>query len=99
MDISVKDLEEAVSIRRQIDKLQKRLASILGDAPPKPKGSLQVGRSFSPATRAKLSAAAKARWAKLGGTTGSGPARKRSSRLMKAHWVGTSDTVPPPKKR
>ena len=33
MDISVKALEEAVSLRRQIDNLERRLSSILGGAP------------------------------------------------------------------
>ena len=36
MDISVKALEEAVSIRRQIDNLERRLSSILGGAPARP---------------------------------------------------------------
>ena len=36
MDISVKALEEAVSIRRQIDNLARRLSSILGGAPARP---------------------------------------------------------------
>ncbi len=88
MDISVKQLEEATSIRRQIDNLQQRLSSILrgttprtGVAPaaraPRP---AQTGRYFSPATRAKLAAAAKARWARLRGgatTTAATPARKK----------------------
>jgi hypothetical protein len=95
MDISLKELEEAVSIRRQIDTLERRLSSILGIAP-----SLlprQGRHRMSAATRAKLSAAAKARWAKLkrtgvseargkkGGLTPAG--RKRLSQLMKARWA------------
>ena len=62
MDISVKALEEAVSIRRQIDNLERRLSSILGGAP----ASVATGgerRRMSAATRAKLAAAARARWA------------------------------------
>lgn len=103
MDISVKALEEAVSIRRQIDDLEKRLSSILGGAPasrPAVTGSTQAGRYFSPSTRAKLSAAARARWARLkggpraakststkkkGALTPAG--RKRLSELMKARWA------------
>src|SRR5438067_13653819 len=110
MDISVKQLEEATSIRRQIDNLQQRLSSILrgttprtGVAPaaraPRP---AQTGRYFSPATRAKLAAAAKARWARLRGgattttTTAATPARtkghptrarrRKLSQLMKASY-------------
>src|SRR5438034_9999311 len=80
MDISVKALEEAVSIRRQIDNLERRLSSILGGAPARPTAAptpKQAGRRyFSPSTRAKLSAAARARWAKLKGGTKPAPAKK-----------------------
>src|SRR6266487_4337466 len=103
MDTSAKALEEAISIRRQIDNLERRLSSILGGAAsptttrptttrpattrpattrpvttrpaatPRPAGR----RYFSPATRAKLAAAAKARWARLrGGATTATPAKK-----------------------
>jgi hypothetical protein len=107
MDISVKELEEATSIRRQIDNLQQRLSSILRGTPsmtgvaPAAKATrpAQTGRYFSPATRAKLAAAARARWARLrgGATTTATPARKkgaltaagrrRLSELMKARWA------------
>ena len=94
--ISLKSLEEAVSIRRQIDTLERRLSSILGASSPGP--STRGGRRrMSAATRAKLAAAAKARWArqkagikttapkKKGGITAAG--RKRLSQLMKARWA------------
>jgi hypothetical protein len=102
MDISVKALQEAVSIRRQIDDLERRLSSILRGAPPRPSGptrATQAGRYFSPSTRAKLSAAARARWARLRGGAGKpAPARKKGgaltpagrrklSELMKARWA------------
>ena len=99
MDISVKALEEAVSLRRQIDGLQRRLSSILGGAParPTPAPRQAGGRYFSPSTRAKLSAAARARWARLKGGTKPAPAkkkgaltaagRKKLSELMKARWA------------
>jgi hypothetical protein len=101
MDISVKALEEAVSIRRQIDNLERRLSSILGGAPARPTarptGTTQAGRYFSPSTRAKLAAAAKARWARLKGGTKPAPTRKKGaltpagrrklSELMKARWA------------
>src|SRR5438876_6656271 len=99
MDLSLKALEAAVSIRRQIDALERRLASVLGgtSTPLKPKSG---GRRMSAATRAKLAAAARARWAKQkasgktgrrtpagkkGGITAAG--RKRLSQLMKARWA------------
>jgi hypothetical protein len=97
MEISLKTLEEALAVRRQIDSLQKRLSAILEGSAPRPTRPTQAGRYFSPATRAKLSAAAKARWVRLQGTRkpaaarkkgGLTPAgRKRLSQLMKARWA------------
>ena len=107
MHISVKALEEAVSIRRQIDNLERRLSSILGGPPARPAGAArpakpttaptQSRRYFSPSTRAKLAAAAKARWARLKGGPKPAPARKKGaltpagrrklSELMKARWA------------
>lgn len=97
MDISVRTLQEAISIRRQIDDLQKRLSSILAGAPAKQTAPAR-GRYFSPGTRAKLAAAARARWARQRATTTAAPARKRKgqltpagrrklSQLMKARWA------------
>ena len=100
MDISFKALQEAISIRRQIDTLEKRLSSILGSRRgPGPRliRPTQAGRYFSPATRAKLSAAANARWARLRTPGKPAPAKKRGeltpagrkklSQLMKARWA------------
>ena len=97
MDISVKDLQEAISIRQQIDNLQRRLSSLLRGAPQRPTGPAAAGRYFSPATRAKLSAAARARWARTRGGGGAAPAkrkgqltpagRRKLSQLMKARWA------------
>jgi hypothetical protein len=95
MDISVKTLQEAISIRRQIDNLERRLSSILAGAPARPTAPTR-GRYFSPGTRAKLSAAAKARWARQRGTTTAAPkkkgqltaaGRRKLSQLMKARWA------------
>ena len=97
MDISVKTLQEAISIRRQIDDLEKRLSSILAGAPAKPTAPTGA-RYFSPGTRAKLAAAAKARWARQRGATTAAPTRKKKgqltpagrrklSQLMKARWA------------
>jgi hypothetical protein len=99
MNPTLKSLEEAVGIRRQIDVLERRLASLF-------RSSSSVSTSaggkqrISAATRAKLSAAAKARWAqkrsgkkmtgkatkgKKGAITPAG--RRRLSQLMKARWA------------
>jgi len=96
MDISVKTLQEAISIRQQIDNLEKRLSSLLAGAPSRPTAPTG-GRYFSPGTRAKLSAAAKARWAKKRGATTAAPrrikgqltaaGRRKLSQLMKARWA------------
>lgn len=97
--IPLKKLEEAVSIRRQIDTLEERFASLIGTAP---SGlTNRAGRrEVSAATGAKLSAAARARWAnkkgghsvtaatslrKTGGITPAG--RRRLSQLMRARWA------------
>ena len=106
MDISVKELQEAISIRHQIDNLQRRLSSLLRGAPQRPTAPTAptvAGRYFSPATRAKLAAAARARWARTRGTAGAtaaparSPARRKGqltpagrrklSQLMKARWA------------
>jgi hypothetical protein len=97
MDITVKDLQEAISIRQQIDNLQRRLSSILRGAPQREAAPTAPGRYFSPATRAKLSEAARARWAKQRSMGGSAPSkrkgqltpagRRRLSQLMKARWA------------
>src|SRR6266487_546092 len=103
MDISVKDLQEAISIRQQIDNLQRRLSSLLRGAPQRPTAptaptaAAAAGRYFSPTTRAKLAAAARARWARRRGTGGAAPAKKKGqltpagrrklSQLMKARWA------------
>jgi hypothetical protein len=96
MDISVKALQEAISIRRQVDTLEKRLSSILGGSPAS-STPRRGRRHMSAATRAKLAAAARARWAKLKAGTKPAPAkkkggitpagRKRLSQLMKARWA------------
>jgi hypothetical protein len=97
MDISLKSLEEAVGIRRQIAMLEKRLGSLLGASPATP--STRTGkRRMSAQARAKIAAAMRARWAKRkdgtaatktvkgkGGITAAG--RKRLSQLMKARWA------------
>jgi hypothetical protein len=96
MDTSLKNLEEALSIRRQINALQMRLTSLLATASPGSASKLGP-RKTSTQTRAKIAAAMRARWAKRkaasigkpavkkGGLTPAG--RKRLSQLMKARWA------------
>jgi hypothetical protein len=97
MDISLKSLEEALSIRRQIATLEKRLGSLL-EASPSTTSTRKGKRRMSAQARAKIAAAMRARWAKRkggtaaaktvkrnGGITAAG--RKRLSQLMKARWA------------
>jgi hypothetical protein len=94
--ITLKKLEEAVGIRRQMEALEKRFASIFGDS--------ETGlthkrgrRRMSPAARAKIAAAARARWAERRGESttsvktkkrGLTPAgRRKLSQMMKARWA------------
>jgi hypothetical protein len=98
MDISLDSLEKALSIRRQIETLESRLAALLGGTV-SPHTTTGKGRRRMPAaTRAKIAAAARARWAKRkAGQTVSKPAkkkggltpagRKKLSQLMKARWA------------
>jgi len=101
MDLSLRDLEEAVSIRRQMDTLQKRLANLVGGRSIAAPRAGRRGRKMSAAARAKIAAAARARWARIkgrrgaktvgkgvrrkGGLTAAG--RKKLSDMMKARWA------------
>jgi hypothetical protein len=98
MHISLSSLEEALSIRRQIDTLGKRMAALLGHAISSDSIAENGRRRMSAAARAKIAAAQRARWAKVktnqtvakptmknGGITPAG--RRRLSQLMKARWA------------
>ena len=102
MDISLKSLEEAASIRRKIETLEKRLDAILR-ASPSGSPTRRGKRRMSAQARAKIAAAMRARWAKRkgkaahvsttdrkGGITAAG--RKRLSQLMKARWAARRKT-------
>ena len=100
MDLSLEKLKQAVSLREQIHALEAKINALFGGtgqkaaAPGRRRGGR---RKMSAATRAKLSAAAKARWAK--GTFGRKPkgkkrrsgltaaGRRRLSESMKARWA------------
>jgi len=96
MDTSLKNLEEALSIRRQIDTLENQLTSLLGAAPSR-SASKAGPTKMSPQARAKIAAAMRARWAKRKRTRVGKPAQKkggltpagrtRLSQLMKARWA------------
>jgi len=90
MDVSVKQLEEAVAVRKQIDQLQSRLASLLGgsrapssvasSAPASTAGPSRRRRGgLSAAGRARIAAAARARWARAKAAANAAPSAKASS--------------------
>ncbi len=75
---SIDQLKQALIISEQIEKLQAQLASIFGGSSPAPapkaaaKATGKPGRrSMSSEAREKIAAAARARWAKVKGTTSS----------------------------
>jgi hypothetical protein len=77
LSLTSAQLKHAANLKDQISKLEKELASILGaTATPAPKKS-----KMSTAARAKISAAAKARWAKIKGAK---PAAKSVKPAAKA---------------
>jgi hypothetical protein len=103
MTISLDTLKEAISIKEQIARLEGKLNQLLGGktaavskAPAK-----KAARKMSAAARAKVSAAVKARWAKIKGasanTVAKAPAKKKGgltpegraklSAAMKARWA------------
>jgi hypothetical protein len=100
MDISLDSLEKALSLRRQIETLERKLAGLLGGTVSPHPTTGKGRRHMSVATRAKIAAAARRRWAKRkaaqsnraakqrgkrGGITPAG--RRRLSLLMKARWA------------
>jgi hypothetical protein len=100
MDLSLQKLEQALSLRKRIHQLEGQLNGLFGGTHTRRSHSGSGKRRVSAATRAKLAAAAKARWAeqnsekstdgstrakKKGGLTPAG--RRKLSQLMHARWA------------
>jgi hypothetical protein len=66
INLSVAQLRRAITIKEEIETLEKELASILGASAEasKPVGRPRKKRRMSAAAKAKIAAAQKARWAK-----------------------------------
>jgi hypothetical protein len=64
LSLTTKQLRHAVSLKKQIETLSNRLASILGAPASKP-AKARRKRGMSAAGRAAVAAAQKARWAKI----------------------------------
>ena len=113
MNLSLRSLEEAVAIRRQIEQLESRLAALFGSAPPSPSDTSTARRTMSAAARARIAAAQRARWVKQKGSLAATAAtseqkprrkgeltpagRKKLSDLMKARWAARKKTGAPNK--
>jgi|SRR4051812_7753695 hypothetical protein len=96
--LSPQQLRRAADVKERIDSLQNELARILGDAS-QPEGNnvSRSGRTMSAAARARISAAAKKRWANIKRSSpsnkSSGPkrpmsaaAKARLSAIARARW-------------
>jgi len=70
INLTPQQLRKAANIQEKIQSLQKQLGQLLGGEVSTPAQSTEVSkkRKFSAATRAKMKAAQKARWAKIKGT-------------------------------
>lgn len=87
-------LKHAASLKDKIAELEHELASILGAAPAPAVKAMKI-KKFSAAARAKISAAQKARWAKLKvvkpvakkKSKMSAAGRARVSAAQKARWA------------
>ena len=65
-DLTVGQLKKAAAIKERIEQLERDLTGILGIPEPMTVGGvIRRRRKMSAAARAKISAAAKARWAKV----------------------------------
>ena len=69
-NLTVQQLRQAAALKEKIQSLEKQLGRLLGAAPAPAAGPLPKQKKFtmSKAAKAKISAAAKARWAKIKGT-------------------------------
>ena len=66
-NVPLQQLKQAVAIREKIESLEKELSRVIGGGsrPVAAAGPRRKRRGMSAAARAKISAAAKARWAKV----------------------------------
>jgi hypothetical protein len=64
LSLTTAQLRHAIDLKGKIEALHKQLASILG-SPASPSAKVPKKRKMSAAARAKIGAAAKARWAKI----------------------------------
>jgi len=84
-----KQLRKAADIQEKIQSLQEELGQLLGGEVPTPAQSTDAPRKykFSPAARARMRAAQKARWAKIKGAAPSAKAARKPKRKMSAQGL------------
>jgi hypothetical protein len=112
--LSPKQLRQAADIKERIDALQDELNQILGGEIPTPAQAAEAPKKkykFSAASRAKMRAAQKARWAALKGTAPSTESAKKAKRKMSAEglaniragvakrWAAKGKAVQKPRKK
>jgi hypothetical protein len=105
-DLTVTQLQRAVALKEQIETLQQELGAIGGNGTPATPAAKTGG--MSAAGRARISAAAKARWARVKGTAplakpakkgGMSEATKAKLRAMaKARWAKIKGAAAPASK-
>jgi hypothetical protein len=94
LSISSAQLKRIVAMKEQIEKLQSQLQAAVTDSAPAGKAAPKK-RTLSLAARRKISAAAKARWAKIKGTAKAAPkkrtmslaARRKIAAAARARWA------------
>jgi len=90
INLTPKQLRKAADLQEKIQLLQEELGQILGGEVSSPVETTELGKKykFSPAARAKMRAAQKARWAKIKGTAPSVlPTDKPQKRKMSAEGL------------
>ena len=85
INITPKQLRKAANLQEKIQSLQKELGQLLGgevSAPAQPTAEPNRKWKFSAATKAKMRAAQKARWAKIKGTAPEAKPVKKAKRKL-----------------
>jgi hypothetical protein len=89
INITPTQLRKAADIQEKIQELQNELGQLLGGEVPTPAQPAETPKKykFSVASRAKMRAAQKARWAKIKGTGPSAKPSKKAKRKMSAEGL------------
>jgi len=114
-ELKIDVLYEAIKIREEIQRLEHKLDALFGNHPPSLSGVQKTARrTMSAAGRARVAAAARARWAKIKGIAAKPPvpaakkkggltpeSRAKLAAAMKARWAARKkgDAAPVVKKR